>query len=151
MKIKDLIGSGDKIILFTLPFIIIGIGLNIIYPKWLTVGGPPVWLLILSIIVLIPGLIIWLWSVYLILAIVPKHKLITWGPYALIKHPIYSGFGILVLPWIGFLLNSWVGALVGGALYVATRLFGPEEEKLLSNEFKEEWTEYIDKVLVPWF
>ncbi len=150
MNLKNLVGSGDKLGLFTLPFIVIGIGLNILFPKWFSVGGPPPILQAISIIVLIPGIVIWIWSVYLILVVVPKNQLITTGPYVLVKHPLYAGVALLVIPWVGFLLNSWVGIIIGGALYIASRLFAPEEERKLAKAFGAIWEEYTAKVLLPW-
>lgn len=148
--LKELIGSGDKVMLFTLPFIVIGLVLNIMFPSIFTVGGRSEALKIISIIVLIPGIIIWLWSVVLVLAKVPQKKLITNGPYALMKHPIYNGVAILVLPWLGFLLNSWMGAVVGAALLAGSKIYSPEEEKMLAKTFGPAWEEYAKKVKIPW-
>ncbi len=150
MNLKDLVGSGDKLGLFTLPFIVIGIGLNLLFPKFFSVGGPSTILQVISIIVLIPGIAIWIWTVYLILTVVPKKKLITNGPYVLVRHPLYVGVALLVIPWLGFLLNSWVGVVIGGALYIASRMFAPDEEKLLAKTFGAFWEEYKAKVLLPW-
>lgn len=33
------------------------------------------------------------------------------------KHPLYTAVALLVLPWLGFLLNTWLGALVGVVPY----------------------------------
>jgi protein-S-isoprenylcysteine O-methyltransferase Ste14 len=150
MKLNDLVGSGDKVGLFTLPFIVIGIGLNILFPHWFSVGGPAPLLQVISIILLIPGVVIWIWTVYLILTVVPKKQLITTGPYVLTRHPLYAGVALLVIPWVGFLLNTWIGVVIGGALYVASRLFAPDEEKLLAKTFGAYWEEYKAKVLLPW-
>jgi protein-S-isoprenylcysteine O-methyltransferase Ste14 len=150
MKLKDLVGSGDKIGLFTAPFIVIGLVLNILFPAWFSVGGPPPALKVISIIMLVPGVVIWIWSVILILTEVPKNKLITGGPYALVKHPLYTGVSLLVLPWVGFLLNSWLGALVGVAIYIASRLYAPAEETKLSSAFGESWDNYQKSVAIPW-
>jgi protein-S-isoprenylcysteine O-methyltransferase Ste14 len=127
MNLNALVGSGDKISLLTLPFLLIGLALNIRNPSLFSVGGPPIALKVVSIVVLIAGIVIWLWSVALILTKVPRHELITHGPYSLVKHPIYTGVALLVLPWIGFLLNSWLGVVIGLVLYVGSRLFAPEE------------------------
>ena len=150
MKLKVLVGSGDRIGLLTLPFLIIGLILNILFPSAFHVGGPPTALKVISIILLIPGVTIWIWSVVLILTKVPKKELITNGPYSLVKHPLYTGVALLVLPWLGFLFNTWLGALLGVILYIGSRIFAPEEEAELSKTFGTAWDEYCNKVKIPW-
>jgi protein-S-isoprenylcysteine O-methyltransferase Ste14 len=150
MKLKTLVGSGDKIGLFTLPFLIIGLLLNILFPSSFSVGGPPLVLTVISIIILIPGITVWLWSVVLILRKVPRNELITNGPYSLVKHPLYTGVSLLVLPWIGFLFNSWLGVFMGLILYIGSRMFSPEEEKILAKTFGESWETYCNNVKIPW-
>ena len=150
MNIKRLTGSADRIMLPTLPFLIIGLVLNVLRPSLFSVGGPPTALKALSIIVLIPGVAIWIWSAVLILTEVPKQELITSGPYSVVKHPLYTGVALLVLPWIGLLFNSWLGVLIGIILYVASRIFSPEEERTLSTAFGPAWDEYCTNVKIPW-
>lgn len=150
MKLKDLIGSGDRIMLLTLPFLVIGLILNIMFPSVFSVGGPSTALTLISILFLIPGVVLWLWSVALILTRVPQKKLITNGPYALLKHPLYTAVALLVLPWLGFLFNSWLGLLVGIVLYIASRMFSPAEEEGLAKTFGPAWDEYSHAVKIPW-
>jgi protein-S-isoprenylcysteine O-methyltransferase Ste14 len=150
MNVKVLVGSGDKIALFTLPFLIVGLILNVAYPSLFDVGGPSNVLKVVSIIVLIPGITIWLWSIILILTKVPEGELITSGPYSLVKHPIYTSVALLVLPWIGFLLNTWLGALIGVILYIGSRIFAGTEEAELSKTFGTSWDEYSNTVKIPW-
>lgn len=149
MKLKVLVGSGDKIGLFTLPFFITGIILNILFPEFFYIGHS-VFLTIISVIILIAGIILWIWSVILILTKVPKKVLMTKGPYSLVKHPLYTGVAFLVLPWLGFLLNTWLGVLLGVVLYTGTRIFAPREEIVLAKIFGTEWEEYCNNVKVPW-
>ena len=132
MKLKVLVGNGRKIGALVLPFLVAGVALNILFPSVFAMGGPPLWLTVASIVLLIPGIILWFWSVALILTKIPKKELITTGPYALMKHPLYTGVALLVLPWVGFLLNTWLGALIGIVVYIGSRLFSPEEEQLLA-------------------
>ena len=150
MNVKRLVGSGDRIMLLTLPFLAIGLALNILRPSQFSVGGLPIALKVLSVIILIPGVTIWIWSVVLILTKVPRQELITDGPYSLVKHPLYTGVALLVLPWIGLLLDTWLGVLIGIILYVASRVFAPEEERTLSKTFGAAWDEYSLKVKIPW-
>ncbi|MRR22735.1 hypothetical protein EG830_07105, partial [bacterium] len=113
MKLKILVGSGRKIGIFTLPFLVAGLTLNVLFPHFFSVGGPGDTLKWVSLAIIVPGVIIWIWSVVLILVKVPRHELITTGPYALVLHPLYTGVALLVLPWLGFLLNTWLGLLIG--------------------------------------
>ena len=148
--LRRLVGSGDKIGLVLLPFLVGGVVLNIAYPSFFAVGGPPAWLAITSILVLIPGIAVWIWSAVLILRKVPRGELITTGPYAVVKHPLYTDVALFVLPWIGFLLNTWLGALLGLVLYVADRVFAPEEEVALEEKFGARWEAYSRSVMIPW-
>jgi protein-S-isoprenylcysteine O-methyltransferase Ste14 len=150
MKLKALVGSGDKIGLFTLPFLLLGLILNRKKPSFFRVGGPPLVLKVISLLMLLPGVTIWIWSVILIVTKVPQKKLITNGPYSLVKHPLYTGVAFLVLPWIGFLLNTWLGVVIGIILSIASRLFSPQEEELLSKTFGPTWDEYRKQVKIPW-
>jgi protein-S-isoprenylcysteine O-methyltransferase Ste14 len=150
MKLKVLVGSGKKIGLLTLPFFIIGLVLNILNPSLFSVGGPSIVLEAISIIILIPGVTIWIWSVILILTKVPRKELITNGPYSLVKHPLYTNAALLVLPWAGFLLNTWLGVVVGIVEHIGARIFAREEEEILSKTFGAAWDEYCRKVKIPW-
>jgi protein-S-isoprenylcysteine O-methyltransferase Ste14 len=150
MNLKALVGSGDKIGLLTLPFLIVGLILNLAYPSLFDVGGPSTTLRVVSIVVLIAGVTIWAWSVVLILKKVPQGELITSGPYSLVKHPLYTAVALLVLPWIGFLFNTWLGAAIGIVLYMGSRIFAPAEEAALSTTFGAAWDKYRNAVKIPW-
>jgi protein-S-isoprenylcysteine O-methyltransferase Ste14 len=150
MNLRRLIGSGDKIGLLLLPFLVGGVILNVAFPSFFAVGGPSTALRVASILVLIPGVVIWAWSVGLILTRVPRGELITTGPYAWVKHPLYTSVALLVLPWIGFLLNTWLGVVLGLVLYVGDRTFASEEEAALAETFGTRWQAYRDSVKMPW-
>ncbi|MGC4119696.1 MAG: isoprenylcysteine carboxylmethyltransferase family protein [Myxococcales bacterium] len=150
MRLKELVGSGDRIGLFVLPVLVIGVTLNVAQPSFFSVGGPPRVLQAISIAMLVPGVTLWMWSVALILSRVPKKQLITVGPYSLVKHPLYTAVALLVLPWAGFLLDSWLGAVFGAVLYAGTRLFAPAEEAALAKAFGPAWDEYCRSVKLPW-
>jgi len=150
MKVKELLGSGEKIGLFTLPFLVGGIVLNLWFPSAFSVGGPSEALRVISIAILVPGVIVWAWSVALILTRVPRKQLITGGPYALVRHPLYTAVALLVVPWIGFLLDTWLGVVIGIALYVGSRLYSPDEERTLSATYGVAWVDHRATVKVPW-
>jgi protein-S-isoprenylcysteine O-methyltransferase Ste14 len=150
MNLKRLVGSGDRIGLIAIPVVAVGVLLNLAYPSLFRVGGPPAWLGAVSIVVLLAGLVIWAWSAVLILRDVPRGRLITSGPYALMKHPLYTGVALLVVPWAGFLLDTWLGVAVGAAVYLGSRLFAPAEEAELSRTFGAAWDRYARGVKLQW-
>ena len=148
--IRKLVGSGDKIGLLVLPFLVGGVILNLVNPRPFEIGGPPWLLRVISIAVLIPGIVIWAWSAILILTRVPRDELITGGPFAVVKHPLYTSVALMVLPWAGFLLNTWLGVVLGAVLYIGVRMFAPEEEAALSRGFGSRWDQYRRTVRIPW-
>lgn len=148
--LKLLVGSGDRIALFALPFVALGSLLNVLHPDWFGVGGPPRAVTLVSACVLALGVVVWAWSVKLILVNVPRHELITNGPYAWVKHPLYTAVSLLVLPFAGLLLDTWLGIPLGVALYVGSRLYSPDEERTLARTFGTAWRDYERRVKIPW-
>ncbi|HUK94126.1 MAG TPA: isoprenylcysteine carboxylmethyltransferase family protein [Gaiellaceae bacterium] len=73
------------------------------------------------------------------------HELRTDGPYAVTRHPIYTGlFGMLVGTVLLNGLGTTLAFLVVGAAVVATRI--PIEERLMSKTFPEEYARYRERV-----
>lgn len=150
MKLESLVGSARKIALLFVPFLLAGGAFNVFYPERFAVGGPSPTLGRISVVVLIAGLVNWAWSVSLLLTKAKRNELIRTGPYAVTKHPLYTGMALLVLPWLGFLLNSWLGVVLGLVLYVASRIYAPLEEQKLAEAFGRQWETYLQKVWLPW-
>ena len=149
INIKILIGAGDKIMLFTLPFMVGGIVLNILYPHFFELHLGLVGIYI-GVILLAVGIPFWLFSVVQMIRYVPQNKLITKGPFGLIPHPIYTSVAILVIPGLSFMFDTWVGLLIGTILYIISRIFRGQEDKKLSGIFAEDYQIYSSKVLIPW-
>lgn len=71
-----------------------------------------------------------------------KQKLVTDGPYALVRHPSYLG---LILSYLGtaILFSSRIGALALVMLVLPAIIFRiKKEEELFSNRFGEMWKKY---------
>jgi protein-S-isoprenylcysteine O-methyltransferase Ste14 len=109
-------------------------------PDWLRWAG--VGLGIISV-----GLFAWthavlgrFWSPYLQLR--PGHRLMTEGPYARIRHPMYSA----IVGWLislGLVAASWVPLILAalGVLNFLLRIRG--EEKMMLEQFGDEYREYM--------
>jgi protein-S-isoprenylcysteine O-methyltransferase Ste14 len=149
MNLKSLVGSGDKIGLFVLPFVVGGLVASFLFPSAFAIPQSAV-VTVVGGALLVSGLLVWAWSVILILTQVPKGRLIASGPYALVKHPLYCGVALLVLPGLGFLLNTWLGLAFGVVLYAGSRIFAPKEEQTLARTFGTDWDEYAKTVRLSW-
>jgi protein-S-isoprenylcysteine O-methyltransferase Ste14 len=77
------------------------------------------------------------------------HQLITSGPYAIMRHPMYAG---LILASVGALLIYMTWTTVYFALFAPMTLIrARREEHALAEEFGDQWREYCKRVpmLVP--
>jgi protein-S-isoprenylcysteine O-methyltransferase Ste14 len=83
--------------------------------------------------------------------IAPDHKVISTGPYAWVRHPMYAG-GLLYLLGMPLALGSYWGllALIATMPFLLWRLF--DEERFLVTNLSE-YSQYMRRVqwrLVPW-
>ncbi len=149
MKLMALVGEGRHVMGLTLIPAALGIAANVMWPEAfaLSFGAPG---LVVGIILLALGVPLWLTSVIQILVYVPRKKLITSGPFALVLHPLYTSVALLVIPGLGLVLDTWVGFAIGAVLYASSRIFAPKEERLLEKYFPVEYPAYRAKVLLPW-
>ena len=78
--------------------------------------------------------------------LIQGHKLITAGPYRLVRNPIYTGmFGMLLVT--GLAVSHWVGLLIAIVVYAAGTLVRVRsEEKLLRGAFGAEFDSYARRV-----
>ena len=74
------------------------------------------------------------------------HRLVTEGPYSIVRNPIYTGmFGMLLAT--GLALSHWIGLLTAIAVFaIGTAIRVHSEEKLLREMFGEEFEAYTRKV-----
>jgi len=117
------------------------------------------------------GLIIGLFSVFLnawshktlserlgedfdpVLRLLKVPALVKEGPYSKMRHPIYLAFLLMQISVL-FLTSNWLIGLCGIAIIVAVILIRiPEEEKLLIEQFGDEYREYMKNTgaLLPAF
>ncbi|QRM57208.1 protein-S-isoprenylcysteine O-methyltransferase [Sinorhizobium sp. BG8] len=89
------------------------------------------------------------WSITL--QIRDKHQLVVTGPYALVRHPMYSSFLLLALGQ-AFLLSNWVAGLSGlaGFLVLFFLRVGKEEQMMLET-FGSSYGDYMKmtKRIIP--
>lgn len=87
--------------------------------------------------------------------VIEGHRLVTSGPYAIVRNPIYTGmWGLQLATAIAFSAWFWWGMVpVAAAIYyLGTVIRVRREERLLREEFGAEFDEYARRVpaIVPW-
>ena len=78
---------------------------------------------------------------------VKAKQLVTWGPYAFCRNPLYVGNGLIGLGWCFLSGNMWTFLVF---ILFFTGLYGllviPHEEKFLVGSFKQDFKEYSRRV-----
>ena len=75
-----------------------------------------------------------------------EHELVTHGPYAVVRHPIYTSL-LCMLCGVGFMIASWTMFALSLALFVAgTEIRVHVEENLLNGRFGETFQKYRQSV-----
>jgi protein-S-isoprenylcysteine O-methyltransferase Ste14 len=89
------------------------------------------------------------WSMYPVLK--EDHELIERGPYAYVRHPIYSGLILMLLGSVVWLGNVY-GLIFFAACLVGTWVKLRHEERLLTRHFGASYTRYKERVkaLIPY-
>ncbi|PYR96931.1 MAG: hypothetical protein DMG15_26290 [Acidobacteria bacterium] len=125
-------------------------------------SGPPLWphnltTGLIADVVTFLGLLLTLWARVVLggnwssgVAFKEQHELIERGPYAHVRHPIYSGV-LLMFLGIAIFRGSAAGFILLAIIVVGLWLKALEEEKLLTRHFGEAYPRYQKRVkaLVP--
>jgi protein-S-isoprenylcysteine O-methyltransferase Ste14 len=90
------------------------------------------------------------WSITL--EIRERHKLVRTGPYAVIRHPMYTSFMLMGLGQ-AFLLSNWVAGaagLIGFAVLFFLRV--DKEERMMMENFGPEYGAYMERTkrIIPY-
>lgn len=122
---------------------------------WTVPTSARLWMLVIGSLLYFPGICFLLWA-RLVLGknyfvssgfgaqLFKDHQLITTGPYAIVRHPMYVGLGLAAL---GSLLIYFTWTTVYFALFAPLTLVrAHREETVLSQEFGEQWQQYCRRV-----
>jgi protein-S-isoprenylcysteine O-methyltransferase Ste14 len=118
----------------------------------------PDWFFYLGIALMVAGIALRQWSILVLgrffsttVKIISGHRIVTNGPYRLIRHPAYTG-SLLTLVGLGLSSRTWGGTLVIVALFGLVYNYRISvEEKALQAEFGQDYIDYAGKTkrLIP--
>jgi len=75
-----------------------------------------------------------------------EDRLVTTGPYAVCRHPLYALWILLIVPAVAAFLASWLVLTASLFMYVVTRIATRHEEAYLEERFGEAYREYKRRV-----
>ncbi len=150
-KGMNIVGQGGKIILFTLPSLIVALLVHVYYPQIAALPKGISFIKPVGYVLLVPGILLWGTAVIQLLTGFPKGKLVTTGAYGIVRNPIYSSVTFFILPAVALITLTWVYFVPAVFLYAGVMIFIGVEEKQLTTAFGKEYEDYLARVdqMVP--
>ena len=145
-------GIGPKMALITLPYIALTIIIHSFYKELFGLSFiPRNIIIIIAFVLLIAGIIFYLFTVKTFFKGYKEDKLITTGTYACCRNPIYAVFILFFVPAISLFVNSWLCLTTSVFLYIVFKIMIKSEYEYLKNRFGDEYVQYEKKVneLIP--
>ena len=138
-----LFGCGPRLALLCLPYIILSLTVMFRYPEFFDLRFldlPSV--KVLGFVWLCLGIIFWIYSAIFFLKYFKPGKLITRGPFALCRNPIYSSIIVFIIPSLALIFHSGLIFSISLVLYLGFRISIHGETNVLRRIFGEEYEIY---------
>jgi len=103
-------------------------------------------LLIAGSLLLLLGIALLAFAVIFMVRGHSRDELVTRGPFALCRHPLYAAWIVLILPGLALLTRSWPLLIMPLVAYAAFRLAIRQEDAYLSRRFGPAYFEYRARV-----
>lgn len=140
-------GVGPRMGLTWMPWLLAAIGLRVWGPALSAIPVLPAAVrLTLGAALLGLGLAFWAWSAAYFLRHFFAGRLLTSGPFAWCRHPIYASFIVLLVPAAALLANAWPLLAADLALYLVFLGFIGAEDRMLADRFGERYQQYRRRV-----
>ena len=142
-----LFGCGPKLALLCLPYIIISLIVMYKYPEFFVLKFLDVpYIKVIGFVLLGLGVIFWIYSGIFFLIYFKPGKLITQGPFALCRNPIYSSIIVFIIPSLALIFHSGLIFSISLVLYLGFKISIHGETNLLRRIFGEEYEIYEKSV-----
>jgi len=143
----SIIGIGSKLAALTVLYSFFLITINNYYSDVFKINiAPPLFLFILSSVLIACGLSFLLISIFAVNRAYRTDHLCVDGPYSVCRNPLYSAWIIFIVPGIVLFFNSWILLSIPFAMYIFFRLLIKEEDNYLSDKFGKTYTDYKNTV-----
>jgi len=142
-----LFGCGPKLALLCLPYILLSLTVMFRYPEFLNLGFLEyLFFKYIGFIWLVLGIIYWIYSAVWFLKYFKPGRLITTGPFALCRNPIYSSIIVFIIPALALIFHSGLLFSIALVLYLGFRISIHGETIVLRRIFGEDYEIYEKSV-----
>lgn len=128
-------GVGPKMGLALIPWLAMALWLRVWAPELSAIPLPASARLAMGAAFIASGLAFWAWSAIYFVRHFFAGRLLTTGPFAWCRNPIYASFIVLLVPAAALLANAWPLLVMDAALYVIFRIFIGDEDRMLAERF----------------
>ena len=140
-------GCGPRLALLSLPYIILSLIVMYKYPDFFDLRFLDfTFAKVLGFIGLGSGIIYWISSAIFFIKHFKPGTLITQGPFALCRNPIYSSIIVFIIPSLSIIFHSGLTFSISLVLYLGFRISIHGEANVLRRIFGEEYEIYEKSV-----
>ena len=138
-----LFGCGPKLALLSLPYIILSTVVMFRYPEFLNLRFLDLpFIKVIGFVWSGFGMLFWIYSAQYFLRYFKPGKLITKGPFALCRNPIYSAIIVFIIPPLALIFHSGLILSISLVLYLGFVISIHGETIVLKRIFGEEYEKY---------
>jgi protein-S-isoprenylcysteine O-methyltransferase Ste14 len=140
-------GVGPKLALLSLPYIILSLIVMFKYPEFFDIkllDFPGIKML--GFVWSGLGICFWIYSAIFFLKYFKPGVLITKGPFALCRNPIYSSLIVFIIPSLALIFHSGLILSIAVVLYLGFKISIHGETIVLRRIFGEEYEKYAKSV-----
>lgn len=142
-----LFGCGPKLALLCLPYIILSLVVMFTYPDFFDLKFlDNIYTRALGYVWLAFGIVFWIYSAVFFLKYFKPGQLITRGPFALCRNPIYSSIIVFIIPSLALIFHSGLTFSISLVLYIGFKISIHGETNVLRRIFGEEYDKYEKSV-----
>jgi protein-S-isoprenylcysteine O-methyltransferase Ste14 len=92
------------------------------------------------------GVVMWVLAAVSVMRAYNRDQLVTTGLFAVVRHPLYSAWIVLILPGLALLTGSWPFLLAPLVGYVAFKRLIHREDEYLRKRFGQSYVDYSLRV-----
>ena len=102
----------------------------------------PTPLKVVGVVLVIIGLGLHFWSMWVLRNWWAKDELCSKGPFKWVRHPMYAAWITFIIPAVALYLNSWIILFFAVFIHLIWHQLVKKEEKMMTEIFQDEYRSY---------